>query len=257
VSPPIVALTVPGTDELHAGILELVTGRIDTKSHDRTRSHEIVVGLLGSEDLDLVPSGRLERRKSMLLGDLIDAHLVVHNCTISSNRFVRVPGQVMFEGSQPAVLEPVRAFEAAHRAIAALPSPLLVIDDLQWVDELSVALCHYLARAAEASGTSLLVLAPGRPGESTDKLAVALGGVLPPTRYLRRELGPLTLEDGIRLSRCALSAPRSGKSHKAVGKSEGSPFWIEALLNSGGAEANAGKLVTGRFSGVGSDVAEL
>ena len=39
-------------------------------------------------------------------------------------------------------LEPLRIFEAAHRALLGLTGTvLLCIDDLQWVDELSLALC--------------------------------------------------------------------------------------------------------------------
>jgi hypothetical protein len=38
-----------------------------------------------------------------------------------------------------------------------------------------MALCHYLIRAAEPSGTSLLILAAARPGDAAEKLATALG----------------------------------------------------------------------------------
>src|SRR5512132_2362323 len=38
-------------------------------------------------------------------------------------------------------LGPVRVFEAAHRAFRAFEPALLVVDDLQWVDGLSLALC--------------------------------------------------------------------------------------------------------------------
>jgi predicted ATPase len=48
-------------------------------------------------------------------------------------------------------LEPLRLFEAARRALLGLEgSILLVVDDLQWVDDLSIALCSYLIRSAEA-----------------------------------------------------------------------------------------------------------
>jgi predicted ATPase len=39
-------------------------------------------------------------------------------------------------------LEPLRLFEAAHRAARSLGPTLLIVDDLQWVDPLSVALVH-------------------------------------------------------------------------------------------------------------------
>jgi predicted ATPase len=50
------------------------------------------------------------------------------------------------EASSP--LEPVRIFEAAHRALREAGPALVLVDDLQWMDQLSLALCHYLVRAA-------------------------------------------------------------------------------------------------------------
>src|SRR4029453_3980202 len=52
---------------------------------------------------------------------------------------------------QNSPLEPLRIFEAAHRALRAAGPTLVLVDDLQWVDELSLALCHYLVRGAPAN----------------------------------------------------------------------------------------------------------
>lgn len=41
-------------------------------------------------------------------------------------------------------LEPVRLFEMIHRQLQASRGAVLVIDDLQWFDELSLALLHAL-----------------------------------------------------------------------------------------------------------------
>ncbi|MEJ7696930.1 MAG: ATP-binding protein [Candidatus Limnocylindrales bacterium] len=57
-------------------------------------------------------------------------------------------------GPEPSWLEPIRLFEATHQAIRGAGRVLLTLDDLQWMDGTSVALCHYLLRAAEhESGT--------------------------------------------------------------------------------------------------------
>src|SRR5439155_22591708 len=42
---------------------------------------------------------------------------------------------VLFDAAGAAPLEPVRLFEAAHRAFRLFEPSLLVVDDLQWVDE--------------------------------------------------------------------------------------------------------------------------
>ena len=58
---------------------------------------------------------------------------------------------VVFEPDRASALDPMRLFEAAHRALSRLEPAVLLIDDLQWVDDLSLALCHYLVRAAEGA----------------------------------------------------------------------------------------------------------
>src|SRR5438105_11096714 len=102
---------------------------------------------------------------------------------------------LLFGASITTPLDPVRLFEAAHRALGELDPGLLIVDDLQWVDELSLALCNYLIRAAQDSGQRLVILAATRPGGSGASLAAAL----PPERVTWIELGPLSQEAGIEL----------------------------------------------------------
>ena len=104
---------------------------------------------------------------------------------------------LLFGAPTGSPLESVRIFEAAHRALRALEPTLLTIDDLHWVDERSLALCHYLVRAAQANEQRLAILAAARPDG---------GGGLP--RFTRRELpaeSVVTVElDGL---------PVSGRRH--------------------------------------------
>lgn len=62
-------------------------------------------------------------------------------------------------------LEPVRIFEAAHRALRTVGPVLLAVDDLQWMDDLSFALCHYLIRAALGSDQQMAIFASTRTGD--------------------------------------------------------------------------------------------
>jgi predicted ATPase len=78
----------------------------------------------------------------------------------------KVPGHggrleaLLFRPDDVSALEPVRLFEAAYRAFRTLEPALVVIDDLQWIDELSYALCHYLIRAARDSGQQVAISPP-------------------------------------------------------------------------------------------------
>ncbi|TMF02871.1 MAG: ATP-binding protein, partial [Chloroflexi bacterium] len=65
-------------------------------------------------------------------------------------------------------LEPLRIFEAARRSLLGFADPLLlVVDDVQWIDELSVALCAYLVRTVVTEQTEFIVIAAGRPSHET------------------------------------------------------------------------------------------
>jgi hypothetical protein len=79
-------------------------------------------------------------------------------------------------------------------------------DDLQWVDELSVALCHYLVRAAGATGEPLALVAAGRPSPNEASLSTSLGQVLPQERLARLELGPLPSDEAFELTKALAPA---------------------------------------------------
>jgi DNA-binding NarL/FixJ family response regulator len=157
----------------------------------------------------------------------------------------------------PSVLEPVQVFEAAHRALRRAGATLILVDDLQWVDELSLALCHYLVRAAEAEGSSLALIAAGRPSPNTALFTASLGQVLPSERLAEIELGPLPTDEAIELVNAL--APEIGKAaaRELAARSGGSPFWLEALVQTAGGEVDAGHLVTSRLRGASADAGSL
>ena len=168
-------------------------------------------------------------------------------------------GELVFETprEEGSTLEPVRVFEATHRALQAIGPALVLLDDLQWVDDVSHALCHYLVRAAEATGGQLALVAAGRPSPNEASLSTSLGQVLPPDRLTRIELAPLTSDEALELVKALAPALRGDEVRQLAGLAGGYPFWIEALVQTGGAETDAGQLVTARLRGASADAGAL
>jgi DNA-binding CsgD family transcriptional regulator len=170
----------------------------------------------------------------------------------------RLEALVFHAGTEDASpLEPIRIFEAVHRALRTIGPVFVVVDDLQWVDDVSLALCHYLVRAAVTSGETFALIAAARPSEQAIAFAASLRELLS-EQFKQIELGPLVDEEAIELVK-ALAPNLPGDEARALaGKSNGSPFWLEALVRSGGAaEVDAGRLVTARLRGASIDAAAL
>jgi hypothetical protein len=164
---------------------------------------------------------------------------------------------LLFSAGGPAEypLEPLRVFEATHRALDRLGSTVVLVDDLQWVDGLSIALCHYLLRAA-TSGGGLAIVAAGRPSEAATSLTSSLEQVLADRlRYL--ELGPLSNAEALELARALVPGLDEDAARKLSEKSAGSPFWLQALARPGGSEPDAARLVSARLRGASMDAGEL
>ena len=89
-------------------------------------------------------------------------------------------------------LEPLRIFEAAHRALCTLGPVLIIADDLQWADEQTLALCHYLMRAAQSTNRPIGFIGASRPGPTIDAVAAALEQLLPPEAVAQFGLQPLS-----------------------------------------------------------------
>jgi DNA-binding NarL/FixJ family response regulator len=159
--------------------------------------------------------------------------------------------------NEVSVREPVQIFEAAHRVLRTSGSTLVLVDDLQWVDELSLALCHYLVRAAEGAGPPLALIAVARPSPEVTSFARSLGQVLPRERLAEIELGPLASEEAIELVNTLAPRIESTAARDLAARSGGSPFWLEALVHTSGIEADAGHLVTSRLRGASADAGSL
>ena len=160
---------------------------------------------------------------------------------------------LLFGPPEAKELEPVRVFEAAHRAFRAFEPALLVVDDLQWVDGLSLALCHYLIRAADASNRRLVVFAASRPGGP----GASLAGGLATERLVSIELAPLSRAEGIELVLELGAGFDRGRAGALWEQANGSPFWLEALAKAGGAATGLTRVLTLQLRGAGADAATL
>jgi DNA-binding CsgD family transcriptional regulator len=154
-------------------------------------------------------------------------------------------------------LQPLRIFESAHRALRVVGPALVLVDDVQWIDELSLALCHYLVRAAHDRGEPLALIAGGRPSPTSVSLSESLAQVLPPKHLRRLELGPLASGEALELVSMLDPGLADAAARELVARSGGSPFWLEALVRTSGAEVDAGRLVTARLRGASGDAGGL
>lgn len=139
-------------------------------------------------------------------------------------------------GESLAPIEPVAVFEAAHRALEALGPVLLLADDLHWTDPTSLALLHYLVRAADAEQVPVALIGATRPDPGSGSLLRSLRGVLG-DRVRTIELGPLDRVAGVRL--VLDLAPGLGErgAVEVWRRARGSPFWIEIIAGAGTAES--------------------
>lgn len=149
-------------------------------------------------------------------------------------------------------------FEAAFAAMVGLGPILLTLDDLQWADETSVALCHYLVRAANAEGLPLALMAVSRPHPESRAFAEALHRLLAgPERMREIDLGPLPRDTGVRLAR-ALDPSLDAEAAAALWeRAEGSPFWLEMLVATTDGRSDLESQIGLRLQGAGSDPSAL
>jgi DNA-binding CsgD family transcriptional regulator len=199
-----------------------------------------LVRLVGFEPMQQVPLGAAADLIHVLASGSSDGHVL---------------DRLVFGDGQPAP-EPLRIFEAAHRALASSGALLIAIDDLQWVDERSLALVHYLLRSAVRAHQPLAVIAVARPSPVAAAFRSSLTSDLEAERRALIDLGPLLLEDGRILARAIDDALDDDKAADLWRQSAGSPFWLEALARSRTRERPA-ELIRERLQDLGPDAGLL
>jgi DNA-binding CsgD family transcriptional regulator len=146
-------------------------------------------------------------------------------------------------------LEPVQVLEATRRCVAEVGPIVVLVDDLQWVDRLSLALLHYLVRDAETVGRPRCLVVASRPGPVMSKFDMTVRRLLDdPGRICDLELGPLGHDDAVRL----VSSLRPGLDQVAtaalVSRAGGVPFWLTELARSESDQVDAARPVQARLA---------
>jgi DNA-binding CsgD family transcriptional regulator len=159
--------------------------------------------------------------------------------------------------THPGSLEPLRIFEGAHRAMTDHGHALLTIDDLQWIDDLTIALCHYLVRAAYSLGHPLTLLVASRSDQPAQSFGESVRGVIGESLFLALEMEPLDRRDGVRLA-MQLDKSLDERSAAAIWeKSGGLPYWLESLARSRDEASGVDALISTRIAGMSGDAASL
>ena len=127
-------------------------------------------------------------------------------------------------------LDPIQVCEAAHRCLSALSPDAVLVDDLQWLDDVSRALLHYLVRGAGAAEPAVTVVIASRPGASSQSFVYSLARALAESgRSVHLRLAPLDRAAGMYLCRQANPALTTADVEQIWERSGGSPFWLLAL----------------------------
>lgn len=166
--------------------------------------------------------------------------------------------RVLEEPDERTALQPFRVLEAVRVALMPLAPVLLVIDDLQWADDLSLVLVHHLAQSARPDGVPFVVVWAARPGERSERFAHGFrdrGGT-----FVELTLGPLDELGGSMLARSLNPNLTSAAASELAVLAAGSPFWITALVRRGehaGIYASAAEAIRSRLEGLTGDPADL
>jgi DNA-binding CsgD family transcriptional regulator len=154
-------------------------------------------------------------------------------------------------------VEPLRVLEATHQALARLGPTLLVVDDLHWADAMSVALLHYVVRAAATAHEPLAVVVASRPSPAAVTVADSFRRVIDRRRLLELHVRPLGREDAVALARDLVPNISTERAVEVWESSGGSPFWLELLATSEHLDVDVDRIVSDRLRRSGTDEAEL
>ncbi|HEX4747757.1 MAG TPA: AAA family ATPase [Gaiellaceae bacterium] len=162
-------------------------------------------------------------------------------------------GSLLPRAAETSALEPVRVFEAAHRALRECAAVAVFMDDVQWTDELSRALVHYVLVGARAEQRPLALVAASRPDATATAFADSVARALPSEGVTVLQLGPLSRDDGVQLAMSLDGDLDESRAAALWQRSGGVPFWLETLARDEGRGADVEQAVTYRLRRLGDD----
>jgi DNA-binding CsgD family transcriptional regulator len=145
---------------------------------------------------------------------------------------------------------PVQLYEATRRTLEGRSASLL-IDDVQWLDNLSLGLILYLLKNSQEPS---YVVAASRPGFAASSFIeeARKSGADP----LLLEIGPLDEAHGTELAMSLRPSLSREEARSIWERSGGLPYWLIAL-SADREHASSDELLTSRLGGASSDVISL
>ena len=155
-------------------------------------------------------------------------------------------------------LDAIRIFESVHRRLSTVRPAALFVDDLQWVDPVSVALCHFLVRAADSSGRGLAVVVASRPSPVAEGFAASLAAALgEASRLMTIVLAPLDRMDGVRFVTSRRTDIGRREAETLWKRAGGSPFWLDLLIHAHGHAGDVADVVAQRILALEADASTV
>lgn len=149
-------------------------------------------------------------------------------------------------------LIPVQIYESVRRRLVSEETTLF-LDDLQWFDDLSAGLVHFLVNGARSYGEDLRVVAATRPGSASSVLVDGIKRGCVSCEVL--EVGGLGEEDGIQLIQ-SVSRLDADAARTIWERSGGVPYWMIALTTDPEAPL-AGSILEARLRNASDDAASV
>ncbi|HEV2784759.1 MAG TPA: BTAD domain-containing putative transcriptional regulator [Solirubrobacteraceae bacterium] len=142
--------------------------------------------------------------------------------------------------------------EAVAEALLAPASPLLLVaDDIQWADQETLQLLHYVLRSR--TGARLLVAATARSGEVEGALEELLAAL-----RVRRQIEEIELERLSRSETDALAASLGPAPERLYEETEGNPLFIVEAVRAGAAlTPRVRAVISSRMAHVSAPAREL